>query len=92
MSSMHPGGRPAGPAEARHRRHRRFAAGFGPAEAHIGPPPEPPDGPNDEAGRGRGRFRRRGPGFGPGVRPRLRAGPPRGFPGRRPAWPAHTAR
>jgi DNA-binding PadR family transcriptional regulator len=68
-----------------HRRHRRQGPGFGPAEAHMGPPPEPPEDAAEDLGRGRGRggpFRRRtaggfgpGPAFGPG-------GPPRGFPGR----------
>ena len=79
MSSMNPAWEAGWPGRGPHRRHRRFAPGFGPAEAHIGPPPEPPDGPADEAGRGRGPFRRRGPGFGPGYGP---GGPPRGFPGR----------
>lgn len=79
MSSMNPAWEAGWSGRGPHRRHRRFAPGFGPAEAHIGPPPEPPDGPADEAGRGRGPFRRRGPGFGPGFGP---GGPPRGFPGR----------
>ena len=79
MSSMNPAWEAGWPGRGPHRRHRRFARGFGPAEAHIGPPPEPPDGPADEAGRGRGPFRRRGPGFGAGFGP---GGPPRGFPGR----------
>jgi DNA-binding PadR family transcriptional regulator len=79
MSSVNPAWEAGWPGRGPHRRHRRFAPGFGPAEAHIGPPPEPPDGPADEAGRGRGPFRRRGPGFGAGFGP---GGPPRGFPGR----------
>ena len=92
MSSMNPPweagwGRP-GPGRA-HRRHHRFGPGFGPAEAHMAPPPpEPPEGPafdgpggGPEFGRrGRGRaFRRPGPGFGPGFGP---GGPRGGFPGR----------
>ena len=94
MSSMNPPWEAGWPGRGPHRRHRRFGPGFGPAEAHIGPPPEPPDGPADEAGRGRGRggpFRRRrpaasGPAFGPG-RPAARL--PRT---RRAARPAHPAR
>jgi DNA-binding PadR family transcriptional regulator len=75
-----------------HRRHRGPRPGFGAAQAHVGPPPEPPDGPDDggpefggpgfgrgpEFGRGRGRGRGfRGP-F-PGFGP---GGPRGGFPGR----------
>jgi DNA-binding PadR family transcriptional regulator len=83
MSSINPPWEAGWPGRGPHRRHRRFAAGFGPAEAHVGPPPEPPDGPADEVGRGRGPFRRRGPGFGPGFGPAFGpGGPPRGFPGR----------
>ena len=93
MTSMNPpwtAGRPGRPGPARtHRRHHRSGPGFGPAEAHMGPPPpEPPEGPafdgpggGPEFGRrGRGRaFRRPGPGFGPGFGP---GGPRGGFPGR----------
>lgn len=80
MSSMNPPWETGWPGRGPHRRHRRPGPGFGPAEARMGPPPEPPDGPDDEPSRGHGPFRRRmmagfGPGFGPG-------GPPRGFPGR----------
>jgi DNA-binding PadR family transcriptional regulator len=85
MSSMNPpwnAGWPGRPGFGHpHRRHRRSDPGFGPAEAHVGPPPpEPPDGPEAEGPgfgrRGRGRpFRGPFPGFGPG-------GPRGGFPGR----------
>jgi DNA-binding PadR family transcriptional regulator len=87
MSSMNPpweAGWPGRPGPGRtHRRHRRSGPGFGPAEAHMGPPPpEPPDGPGFEGPdpemirRLKGRAFRGGfPGFGPG-------GPRGGFPGR----------
>jgi DNA-binding PadR family transcriptional regulator len=87
MSSMNPPWAAGWPGRAGHghphRRHRRPGAPFGPAEAHMGPPPERPGDDEQEfdpRGRGRGRGRGRFPGFGPGFGP---GGPPRGgFPGR----------
>ena len=85
MTSINPpweAGWPGRPGPGRsHRRHRHHPGpGFGPAQAHQGPPPEVPDDPEFD-GPPFG-----GPGFGPGFGgpgPRGRGGPGRGGPFRR---------